>query len=176
MFLTIVGLRERERERERGVPIGNLTSQIFANVYMNEFDQFVKHELKVKNYIRYTDDFLIVSENEEYLKSLIPKLQSFLLEKLILELHPRKVAIRKYHQGIDFLGYVIFPHHCLLRARTRKRIFKNLKYKINNYKSGIITRETLDQSIQSYLAVLSHANAYKLGESLKNQIWFWLNE
>src|SRR5262249_18008030 len=125
-------LCERERESKtlplfstntnKGVPIGNLTSQIFANIYMNEFDQFVKHRLHVKNYARYTDDFVIISEERKYLEDLLPKLQKFLFEKLHLELLPKKITIRKYHEGVDFLGYVIFPHFTLLRAKTKKRV------------------------------------------------------
>ncbi len=143
---------------------------------MNEFDQFVKHILRVEHYARYTDDFVIVSDNKDYLKELIPKLQLFLLEKLKLKIHPKKMIIIKYIQGIDFLGYVIFPHHRLLRAKTKKRIIKNLKLKVYNYKRGLISKNKLEQSIQSYFGVLSHANAYKLREFLKNQIWIWLND
>ncbi len=167
----------RERERERvGIPIGNLTSQIFANIYMNEFDQFIKHTLRIEHYARYTDDFVIVSDNKDYLKELIPKLQLFLLEKLKLKIHPKKMTIIKYIQGIDFLGYVIFPHHLLLRAKTKKRIIRNLKLKVYNYKRGLISKNKLEQSIQSYFGVLSHANTHKLKEFLKNQIWIWLND
>ena len=105
----------------KGIPLGNLTSQIFANIYMNEFDQFVKHVLKIKHYARYTDDFLIISENKKYLEKVLPRLQLFLLEKLKLELHPNKVTIRKHHKGIDFLGYVIFPHYRLLQRKKQER-------------------------------------------------------
>lgn len=83
--------------KRRGVPIGNLTSQIFANIYMNEFDQFIKHKLKVKYYARYTDDFIIISANRTYLKNLIIPIQEFLMTKLCLELHPNKVLIAKHN-------------------------------------------------------------------------------
>lgn len=179
-YTSEVGAFKRESKTlslfNRGIPIGNLTSQIFANIYMNEFDQFVKHILKVKYYARYTDDFLIISENKNYLEKLLPRLQLFLSDKLKLELHPNKVTIRKYHQGIDFLGYVIFPHYRLLRTKTRKRILRNLKRKTNDCKKGLISEKSLTSSLQSYLGVLSHANTYKLKESLRNQFWFWLNE
>lgn len=160
----------------KGLPIGNLTSQLFANIYLNEFDQFVKHNLKIKHYIRYTDDFVIVAKDKLYLKNLIKSIHSFLSDKLALELHPKKVTIRKSHQGIDFLGYIILPHHRLLRTKTRQRIFRKLRERIEGYKNGTITRQTLEQSLQSYLGVLSHADAYKLSNELKNQFWFWLNE
>jgi retron-type reverse transcriptase len=160
----------------KGVPIGNLTSQLFANVFMNEFDQFVKHKLKIKDYIRYTDDFVIVADNELFLKNLIPPIQLFLMKKLALKLHPRKVIIRKFHQGIDFLGYIVFPHHRLVRTKTRQRIFLKIRNQINNYKNGTIKKESLEQSLNSYLGVLSHADTYQLSKELKNQFWFWITE
>ncbi|MFA5987883.1 MAG: reverse transcriptase/maturase family protein, partial [Candidatus Paceibacterota bacterium] len=94
---------------QKGLPIGNLTSQLFANIYLNKLDQFVKHELKIKHYIRYTDDFVIISRDKLYLENLIEPIRSFLLDELALELHPNKIFIRKFHQGIDFLGYIVLP-------------------------------------------------------------------
>lgn len=152
---------------KRGVPIGNLTSQLFANVYMNEFDQFMKHQLKVSQYVRYTDDFIIVSESREYLEKLLPLIREFLWSKLLLELHPKKVEIRKFSQGIDFLGYVILPHYRLLRTKTKQRVFRKVKERSVQYRQGIISITTLHQSLQSYLGTLSHASAYQLSEKLK---------
>jgi len=139
---------------------------------MNEFDQFVKHNLKVKNYFRYTDDFVIVARNREYLEQLLPHISEFLETKLALRLHPGKILTRPLYQGIDFLGYVVFPKHRLVRTKTRRRIFKKLKRRIAEYHLGRITKSTLEQSLQSYLGVLSHANSYKLSEELKNEFWF----
>lgn len=160
----------------KGVPIGNLTSQLFANIYMNELDQFIRHDLKVKYYARYTDDFIIVSDNKDYLEKLLPPIQSFLREKLKLKLHPSKVSIRKYRQGIDFLGYVALPHHIALRTKTRKRMMWKLRNKMAEYKNNTISKSTLLATFQSYLGVLSHADAHKLSQELRNQFWFWLNE
>lgn len=153
---------------KKGVPIGNLTSQIFANIYMNEFDQFIKHKLKVKYYARYTDDFIVVSKNKEYLVNLIPQINEFLNKNLELELHPKKVEIIPYHKGVDFLGYVVFPHHILVRKKTKKRIVNKLTLKLSQYQEGIIEKKTFQASLQSYLGVLSHANAYQFSENLKN--------
>lgn len=160
----------------KGLPIGNLTSQLFANVYLNEFDQFVKQILKVKHYIRYTDDLVIVAENKPYLENLIKPIRLFLSDELALELHPKKISIRKFNQGIDFLGDIVLPHHLLLRTKTKQRIFRKLKKRIEEYKIGVISKQTLGQSLQSYLGVLSHADAYELSNELKNQFWFWLSE
>jgi len=160
----------------KGLPIGNLTSQLFANIYLNELDQFIKHKLRIKNYLRYTDDFVILSEDKIYLENLIKPIHSFLLNKLTLKLHPQKVTIRKFHQGIDFLGYVVLPHYRLLRFKTRKRVFRKLGERVREYKNGTISEHTLEQSLQSYLGVLSHANTYELEQELRNQFWFWLSE
>ena len=143
---------------------------------MNEFDQFVKHVLKVKYYARYTDDFLIISDNRNYLVDLLPRLQSFLSEKLKLEIHPKKMTIEKYQRGIDFLGYIIFPHNKLLRTKTRNRIVRNLKLKVRDYRDERISKISFEQSVQSYFGVLSHANTYEFKKWLKNKLWFWLKE
>lgn len=158
----------------RGVPIGNLTSQLFANIYLNELDKFLKHQLKIKCYARYTDDFIIVSNDRIYLDKLVNKIREFLDTKLKLQLHPNKISISPYRRGLDFLGYITLPHYRLLRPKTKRRIFRKLKYRIKEYHDGLITEEMAEKSLQSYLGVLSHANAYKLTQDLKNQFWFWL--
>ena len=139
---------------------------------MNELDRHMKHNLKVKHYLRYTDDFVIVSGNKEYLHDILPRVNKFLQDKLKLKLHPNKVSIRQLHQGVDFLGYVVFLKHQLVRSKTRRRIFKKMREKIGEYRLGKIAEKSLEQSLQSYLGVLSHANTYKLSERLKNEIWF----
>ncbi|HVU06626.1 MAG TPA: RNA-directed DNA polymerase [Candidatus Paceibacterota bacterium] len=142
-------------------------------MYMNEFDQFVKHELKEKYYARYTDDFVIISDDASYLKSLVPKIKHFLREKLRLNLHPKKVTIRKSSQGIDFLGYIILPHRIAVRTKTKKRMIRKLKWTVKQYQSGEVTEDNLSASLQSYLGVLSHADAHEFSEDLKNQFLFW---
>ena len=159
----------------RGIPIGNLTSQLFANVYMNEFDQFVKHELRIKQYIRYTDDFIVVSDDKNLLQDLLLPIREFLHQKLSLELHPHKVTVRKYSQGIDFLGYVLRPHHRVLRTITKRRMFRKLHEKVLACAKGSKTEESCEHSLQSYLGVLSHADSYRLSQELKNRYWMWMN-
>ncbi len=152
-------IREVVESFPNGLPIGNLTSQLFANVYLNELDRFVKHKLKVPFYVRYTDDFVLVSDSSEKLLSWLEWIKLFLRERLKLDLHPHKVSLRKYHQGVDFLGYVQFPKFRILRNKTKQRIIKKAAKGIN------------EQSLQSYLGVFSHCNAYNLGENLKNEFW-----
>ncbi|MCB9808706.1 group II intron reverse transcriptase domain-containing protein [Candidatus Peribacteria bacterium] len=163
-------------DARKGLPIGNLTSQLFANVYLNALDQFIKHDLKVRHYLRYTDDFAIVSADRSYLHSLIEPIESFLRTHLDLSLHPRKIRIRKYAQGIDFLGYVILPHHRVLRTRTKHRMFRKLHERVVSHKSGVCSEDSAEQSLQSYLGVLSHANTHDLQSELLNRYWFWKTE
>jgi hypothetical protein len=142
---------------------------------MNEFDQFVKHVLKVKRYARYTDDFIIVSTNREYLVSLLKPIENFLGTRLQLTLHPHKVEIRKYTQGIDFLGYVMLPHHIKLRTKTKNRMMRNVKTRVREYKKTEISEGTLAGVMRSYSGVLSHADAHALTEEVWNMYWFLLS-
>lgn len=105
-----------------GIPLGNVTSQLFANVYLHELDQFVKHELKEKHYLRYCDDFIVLSNDRIHLEALIVSIREFLARTLRLELHPKKVSIRKLQQGIDFVGYLAFEKHVLMRTRSKQRM------------------------------------------------------
>lgn len=146
------------RSFPEGLPLGNITSQLFANIYFNELDYYIKRNLRIKYYIRYCDDFIILDDNKEYLEELILQIDYFLKETLKLSLHPDKIIIKKYHQGIDFLGYVGFPHHRILRTKTKKRMFKRINQKIKE--------QSFNQTIQSYLGVLKHCNGYKLEKKL----------
>lgn len=149
-------------EKNKGLPIGNLTSQYFVNIYMNEFDQFVKHTLKVKYYLRYTDDFMFLSNSKFYLEQLLEPISQFLDKKLDLELHPDKTKFLTFKSGFDFLGYVVFPHHILPRKKTIKRILRKIDRKIDLLKTGDLSFDSFSQTIQSYLGFLSHSNSYLL--------------
>ena len=160
----------------QGAPIGNLTSQLFANIYMNELDQFVKNTLKVRCYIRYTNDFVVVHQDENYLRDILERITEFLKDKLKLSLHPNKVSIRKYRQGVDFLGYVTLPKARVLRTRVKHRIFNKLKERVLQFKMGKINETTLLQSFNSYMGVLSHADSHKLEKEIRHKFWEWMNE
>ena len=159
-----------------GIPIGNLTSQLFANVYLNRLDQFVKHKLKAKHYVRYADDFIILHEDLGFLQDSIDKIKGFLEEELKLELHKSKTFLRKLSWGIDFVGYVALPFYQIVRTKTKKRLYRKIREKINLYKSNRLSNETLTQSVQSYLGILKHANTYNFEQELKNKIWFWFED
>ncbi len=152
-----------------GLPLGNLTSQLFANIYLDELDQFIKHKLKIKYYLRYGDDFVILDTDKNKLEKNIPQISDFLQLSLKLALHPNKIIMRKLKQGIDFLGYIVLPHYRVLRTKTKKRIYLKLKLKIDECKKGLINKEMLARSLNSYLGVLSHAYTYELQEKFENQ-------
>lgn len=135
-----------------GLPLGNLTSQLFVNIYMNELDQFMKHKLKAKYYLRYTDDFVVCSQDRQYLKNILPKISEFLEDRLKLFLHPNKIEIKTLASGVDFLGWVHFTDHRVLRTNTRKRMFRKLR---NSYSN---------KSKTSYIGLLKHGNTHKLRE------------
>jgi len=156
----------------RGIPLGNLTSQVFANIYMNKLDQYIKHALRIKFYVRYADDFAILSQKKDFLEDLIPKIEDFLRMELNLKLHEKKVIIRNLKHGVDFLGYVILPHVILPRTKTKRRMFKKIDIKISEYNSGKISDFSLNQTSQSYLGYLSHCKAFELEQQVKNILFF----
>ena len=152
--------------RDKGLPIGNLTSQFFANVYMNDFDNFVKRELKVKRYIRYVDDFVLFADTKEELMEHYTHIIQYLEVELELRLRD-KYILRKNKEGLDFLGYVIRPYYTLVR----KRVVHNYKYKKAQYLDRYeALRGTMGLSeIKAFLSVKAsfvghakHANSFNL--------------
>lgn len=146
-----------ERQSGKGLPLGNVTSQLFANVYLNEFDQFMKHQLKALHYFRYCDDFVVLHTDKNVLEQMLPKIRQFLQDKLLLILHPHKIEIRKLRQGIDFLGYVMLPHTHVVRVKTGCRIIRRLKLVKHKFGTGQISTESFHSSVVSYLGILSHS-------------------
>jgi RNA-directed DNA polymerase len=143
----------------KGLPLGNLTSQLLVNIYLNEFDQFVKHKLKAKRYIRYADDFVILSHDRNHLLEILPCMEAFLQERLKLAFHPDKVSIETLASGIDFLGWVHFPDHRVLRTATKRRMFRRIKEM--NGKPEVVA---------SYLGLLSHGNTRRLRAQVESLI------
>lgn len=138
----------------RGLPLGNLTSQLLINIYLNELDQFVKQPLKAKSYIRYADDFVIFSNSKDELKNILILMDVFLRLNLPLELHPDKVFIKTSSSGVDFLGWVHFPDHRVLPTVTKRRVFRKL----------------CEKNIESYLGLLSHGNGYRLRKMIEEKL------
>lgn len=152
----------------KGAPIGNLTSQIFTNIYLNDFDQYVKHALRVKHYLRFADDCLFIAPHRQELEELLPKIEEFLALRLKLALHPDKVSIRPLNHGIDFLGIVVHPFHRTLRTTTKRRMLRKLTERHGEAFRGEIDSDSLHQSLQSYLGILSHVDGHGLSTILKN--------
>lgn len=169
MVLIDLALESFEKSKDRGLPLGNVTSQLFSNVYLNELDQFAKHVLKTKNYFRYCDDFVIIHQDRKFLENLIPKIKNFLVENLSVELHPNKIEIRKIRQGVDFLGYIQFPHATILRTSTKCRIVKKVLKAKREVGKGRKTEESFQSIITSYLGVVSHACEGKMNAWLVNK-------
>ena len=166
-------VRSFEMMHGKGLPLGNVTSQLFANIYLNEFDQFVKHTLKAKFYIRYCDDFVILDENRAVLFQHVGAIRNFLRKSLFLELHPNKVSIRALRQGTDFLGYVSLPHHRVLRTKTKQRRLK----KLTLLSKSIASEEDFEPVrpvIESYLGIVSHCKGEQLKRTIKTMFEKWL--
>ncbi len=165
--LELIKLILNNFEENKGMPLGNLTSQFFANVYLNQLDYFVKHKLKAKYYIRYVDDFVILHNSKEQLEKWKEEVETFLKERLKLELHPEKSKIISLSKGIDFVGFRNFFYYRLLRKRNiRKMIFK-----IEEYKQEDISKEKLLGSFQGWNAYAMWANSYKLRKRIVSRIY-----
>jgi len=172
----------------KGLPIGNLTSQFFANVYLNELDQYVKHELKAKYYLRYVDDFILLHSSKVKLLEMRDNIKNFLSKKLLLSLKP-EFAIKRVSEGSNFLGYIIRPDYVLVR----NRVIRNLKTKLCYFKRKIIVegkigkkryvithlRENvvhkLRQILASYLGHFKHADSHTLIQSIFEKYTFLKN-
>ncbi len=157
--------------RKKGIPIGNLTSQFFANVYLNGFDHFIKEKLGCKYYIRYVDDFVVLDNSKERLHEVKGHMEKY-LESLRLKLHQRKCRIYRIHEGINFLGYRIFPSYRLLKKSNVLKMKRRLKKLCRLYMERNITFEKINQSIQSWIGHASHADTYLLRKRLLGNVVF----
>ena len=148
------------------MPLGNLTSQFFANVYLNLLDYFIKHKLKAKYYIRYVDDFIILHNSKEQLEIWKKEINDFLNSNLRLELHPEKSKVVPLSRGVDFVGFRNFYHFKLLRKRNIRKIFS----KIKGYKNKKLCKDKLIEIFQGWQAYAKWANTYKLRSKIEKLI------
>jgi RNA-directed DNA polymerase len=149
----------------KGMPLGNWTSQFFANVYLNELDQFVKHELKAKYYLRYVDDFAILHGSKRTLEIYEQKIKEF-LRTLKLELHPDKCKIMPLSSGVSLLGYRVFHKHLLPRQRNIRKIWGKLRTMLEQYEYRRTNAQDINDVLQGWNAYSMHANAYGLRQQL----------
>lgn len=161
-FETVIG---------KGLPLGNVTSQLFANIYMNELDQYAKRVLKAKYYVRYCDDFGIVSDSKIYLENRLIKISRFCKTELLLDFHPNKIIMCKTLNGIDFLGYVLLQHRRVLRTRTKARMLRKLDKIKFALDAGNMENGLVEQTVQSYLGMLSHCNGQKAADQIERIFW-----
>ena len=161
-LIRVILKNHRTETQGRGMPIGNLTSQFFANVYLNELDQFVKHTLKVKYYIRYVDDFVIMHRDKKTLQILQRSIDDFLRQRLRLELHPEKTRIISLDHGVTFLGFRIFLKYRLLKKSNSRRIWKRIEKLKQRYLRGEISIEGARRSLDGWMAYAKFANTYNL--------------
>ena len=157
--------------RKRGIPIGNLTSQFFANIYLNGFDHFVKEGLGCRYYIRYVDDFLVFANDKAWLHQVKGEIEEY-LSQLRLKLHRYKCQIFPVKAGTNFLGYQIFPSHRRLRKSSVTRARRRLKRLQSDYSTGKISWHEVNQSVQSWLGHIRHADTYGLRRAIFSEARF----
>lgn len=158
--------------RPQGLPIGNLTSQFWANVYLNELDQFAKRELKCHAYVRYADDFLLFSDDMATLHAWHAALRAFAAGRLRLHLHERKCQVYPTRTGVPFLGFRHFPTHRRLKRENVVRFRRRLRVLQHGYATGAVNREKVGESIQSWCAHAAHGNTYTLRNQILRQTAF----
>ncbi len=160
----------------KGMPLGNLTSQFLANVYLSELDYFVKHRLRAKYYLRYVDDFVILGKNRALLEQYKARIEDFLKRELKLELHPDKSRIVPLRSGITLLGFRVFYHYRLLKKSNQNRIFKRLEKFGMKFKRGEIKMEKILLSMAGWEGYAKMANTYKLRMKVRREIECMLGE
>jgi len=165
----IIKILKNFDDKIKGMPLGNMTSQFFANLYLNDLDQFVKNRLKMKHYIRYVDDFIILHENKKVLENCMDKIQKYLMN-LKIELHPNKSKIFPLYRGVDFLGFKIFYYY----KRARKRNINNFKRRLERlekgYIAGDIPKSKFIASVEGWFAYVLWGNTYKLRLNFAEQV------
>lgn len=154
-------IKSFEMRPGKGLPLGNLTSQLLVNIYMNRFDQFVKHRLKAQCFIRYADDFIFLSDDKNWLNIILQRIDIFLLQNVKFQLHPQKIFIKTLSSGVDFLGWVHFPHHRVLRTATKRRMIRRIQ------------QHSTQETLQSYLGILTHGNTRMLRDEILNRFWLF---
>jgi retron-type reverse transcriptase len=159
-------------ERQLGLPIGNQTSQFFANVYLDPLDHYIKEELGYRRYIRYVDDFVVLADDVEQLWRLRDRIAAFLQENLRLRLHPQKQTVTPVTTGIDFLGYRVFPTHRRIRRTSGFRFRRNLKRMAVRYREGRIDAQQVQQRVAAWIGHAAHADTYGLRAALLDGVTF----
>ena len=154
------------KTKNKGMPLGNYTSQFFANVYLNELDYFVKHKLKARYYIRYVDDFVILHKSKNLLEEYKKKINGFLNKNLKIELHQDKSKVIPIRSGINFLGYKVFYYYKIIKRSNKERFEKKFLENIKEYKEGIEDYAVLISILNGWFGYIKWANTYKYRKKL----------
>ena len=152
-------------QRQRGLPIGNLTSQFFANLYLSGLDRFVHEQLKITHYLRYVDDFALFSDDADQLRQAHQEITTY-LARLRLSLHPVKTQQFETRHGANFLGFRILPDRVRVRTENLRRGRRRLRQLTREYHEGRICQHTFENSLQSWLAHLDHGDTWHLQQKI----------
>jgi RNA-directed DNA polymerase len=161
----------KTKEPGKGMPLGNLTSQFFANVYLNELDRYVKHTIKARHYVRYVDDFVILHRSKDMLEDLKERIDEFLKMRLSLWLHPDKSKIRMLRSGTDFLGLRVYPHHKLLKKRNIRKFRKKFDLLLFTYQSKHAGFDEIYDFLEGWVAYSRYANTYNLRKRFLSPVY-----
>jgi retron-type reverse transcriptase len=158
-------------ERRRGLPMGNLTSQFFANIYLSPLDHYVKEVLRL-GYVRYVDDFVIFADDKKTLTQARQRIEKFLAENLRLRLHPDKTHISPCEKGITFLGQRVFRTHQKLKNENVRRFRKRLRQRLRDFRAGRLHPDKLEQQLNAWLGHAKQADTFRLRKAILRQLFF----
>jgi retron-type reverse transcriptase len=159
-------------DRRRGLPIGNLTSQFFANIYLNGLDHFCKHQLKAPKYLRYVDDFALFSDDPSFLADARPQIETYLATHLRLKIHPIKSQQFETRHGANFVGFRVLPDRIRVSSESLKRGRIRLRQRQADYHHQNLSQAAATQSLQSWFAHLNHGNTWQLQQQISGALNF----
>jgi len=159
-------------DSDKGLPIGNLTSQLFGNVYLNDFDHFMKEKLGCRHYGRYVDDFFVIHHDKKYLQSIIPLISDFLKKDTGLSIHPKKIYLQHYKKGVSFLGVVTKPYRKYISSRTKGNFYSAIDtwaktFALSTEDDWNELKNQFESVICSYLGIIQHYNSFRLLSKIK---------
>jgi hypothetical protein len=153
------------QNRPRGLPIGNLTSQFWANVYLNPFDHFVKRELKCRRYLRYVDDFVLFADDKQTLHDWKKRIIEYLFE-IRLTIHERAAQVRPVSEGLPFLGFIVYPDHRRLKPRRGYSFRRRLWSWLTQYAAGLMSADRISASIRGWVGHVAHGDTWGLRRAM----------
>jgi retron-type reverse transcriptase len=169
-LIKVVLGNHRTENQGKGMPLGNLTSQFFANVYLGELDHFVKHELRARHYVRYVDDFVIFSRSRAELESWKKRIDTYLAYRLRLTLHPDKTKIMPIRAGVQMVGFRLFQHHKILKKSNLRRLRGRLATFREMIRAGTLTQADVRQSMTGWEGYAKMGDTFTLRQEVRKEI------